>query len=467
MAFGFFKKPVKGLQMSSNSPIIRVENLSKCFNIYDRPRDRLKEMFMSNIPMLTGKRESKYHREFWALDDINFEIEKGHTVGILGQNGSGKSTLLQIMTGTMTPTSGTVNIDGKVAALLELGSGFNPDFTGRENVYLNGSLLGLTRIQIDDKFDYIAAFADIGDHLDQPVKTYSSGMMLRLAFAVQIAVESEVLIIDEALAVGDARFQMKCFKRLEELKALGTTILFVSHSSEQIRSFCDYGLVLDKGKTIFWGDAKAATIKYLSSIFPDQTQSKDTALNGEISGLGHVETDEIEGSLSIRPNQEGIHTFGVGGATLDWMKVEGVIAPNLVVGGSDIKIECQFSWDIEFVNDLINTGGYEPNIAVGIALADKKGSYMFGCNGYDADLFIDSRQDGVATVSLGLTLPYLAIGDYFLTVAISIGTLDYHVQLKWYDYLLQLSYIDFNKKVFGILGIDYQMTRVDTAKATN
>lgn len=461
--FGFFKKLAKGLQMSSNSPIIRVENLSKCFNIYDRPRDRLKEMFMSNLPMLSGSREIKYHREFWALDNINFEIGKGQTVGILGQNGSGKSTLLQIMTGTMTPTSGTVNIDGKVAALLELGSGFNPDFTGRENVYLNGSLLGLTRNQIDNKFDYIASFADIGDHLDQPVKTYSSGMMLRLAFAVQIAVESEVLIIDEALAVGDARFQMKCFKRLEELKALGTTILFVSHSSEQIRSFCDFGLVLDKGKTIFWGDARAATVKYLASIFPDQTQPEDTISNSTASSMGQIEIDELEGSLSIKPNQEGIHTFGVGGARLEWMKVEGVLAPNLIVGGSDIKIECQFSWDIEFVNDLINSENYEPNIAVGIALADKKGSYIFGCNGYDSSLFIDSREDGIANVTLNLTLPYLAIGDYFLTVAISIGTLDYHIQLKWYDYLLQLNYIDFNKKVFGILGVDYQMARVSTS----
>ena len=160
---------------------------------------------------------------------------------------------------------------------MELGSGFNPQFTGRENVYLNGHLLGLSTKQIENKFDYIAAFADIGEYLEQPVKTYSSGMMLRLAFAVQIAIETQVLIIDEALAVGDARFQLKCFRRLEEIKQQGTTILFVSHATEMVKSFCDFGLVLNAGKAIYWGDAKTAAVKYFEILFPERSQSEDVS----------------------------------------------------------------------------------------------------------------------------------------------------------------------------------------------
>lgn len=444
--------------MSSDiSPVIQVQGLSKCFKIYDKPFDRLKQMLLPKTPMINTMKTRVYHREFWALNNINFQVEKGQTVGVIGKNGSGKSTLLQIIAGTMAPTSGTVHTQGRVAALLELGSGFNPEFTGRENVYLNGSLLGVTRSYIDEKFDYIAAFADIGDHIDQPVKTYSSGMMLRLAFAVQVAVETEVLIIDEALAVGDARFQMKCFKRLEELKSQGTTILFVSHDTASIRSFCDFGLVLDEGKSIFWGDAKAATIKYLATIFPEQGKQKaDLDTNGE-PDLKQVGRDQAENCLIINPDQSEAHTFGVGGASLEWMKVYGLEAPNVVVGGREIQILCKFSWDIVFVNDLVQAEGYDPNIAVGIALANKKGNYIFGCNGYDSSVFIDSAKEGVAYVQLTMNMPHLLEGEYFYTVAISVGDLSHHVQLRWYDCLLQVEYINLDKKVFGIVAVDYKM----------
>jgi lipopolysaccharide transport system ATP-binding protein len=418
-------------------------------------------MFMPSIQRLTGQNQGQYHREFWALNDVNFEVGKGQTVGIIGQNGSGKSTLLQIITGTMAPTLGEVKTRGRTAALLELGSGFNPDFTGRENVYLNGSLLGLTYAQIDEKFDYIAAFAEIGDHLDQPVKTYSSGMMLRLAFAVQVAVETEVLIIDEALAVGDARFQMKCFKRLEELKARGTTILFVSHATELVRSFCDFGLVLDKGKTIFWGDAKTATVKYLASLFPDQTQPKKVLETSDTSDLIQAVANNIEGCLTIHPDQTGIHTFGVGGATLDWLKVYGLEPPNMIVGGRDIRIRCQFSWDIDFVRGLIDSGGYQNNITLGVTIADKRGTYLFGCNGFDCQLPIDSRQNGRSVVEFELAMPYLLEGNYFLAVAIALGDLKNHVQLKWYDSALQIRYIEADKKVFGLLGVEYKMSLIE------
>ncbi|MCK9174507.1 MAG: ABC transporter ATP-binding protein, partial [Desulforhopalus sp.] len=206
----------------SSDAAITVENLSKCYQIYDKPGDRLKQMIMR------GRRH--YYKEFWALRDVSFTIGRGETVGIVGQNGCGKSTLLQMVCGTLNPTEGKCQTRGRIAALLELGSGFNPEFTGRENVYMNGSVLGLTSAEIDSRFADIADFANIGDFIEQPVKTYSSGMMVRLAFAVAINVDPEILIVDEALAVGDELFQRKCFSRLEEIRRKGATILFVSHS---------------------------------------------------------------------------------------------------------------------------------------------------------------------------------------------------------------------------------------------
>lgn len=207
--------------MSFNEIAIQVTNLSKCYQIYASPTDRLKQFFVPKIQQVARRERNCYFREFWALDDVSFSIKKGETVGIIGRNGAGKSTLLQIICGTLTPTAGDVRVNGRIAALLELGAGFNPEFSGRENVYLNGSVLGLTKDQIAAKFAEIEEFADIGQFIDQPVKTYSSGMYVRLAFAVQACVEPEILIVDEALAVGDIGFQYKCYKRMEALRAKG------------------------------------------------------------------------------------------------------------------------------------------------------------------------------------------------------------------------------------------------------
>jgi len=217
---------------------ISLKNVSKCFKRYAHPVDRLKEI------LYPGHTQSQ---NFWALQNINLEIIKGQTVGIIGRNGSGKSTLLQIIAGTLTPTSGSVEVKGRIGALLELGSGFNPGFTGRENVFLNGAILGLTREEMEQRFDDIAAFADIGDFIDQSVQTYSSGMVVRLAFAVSVNIEPDILILDEALAVGDAAFQFQCFERLERLTQLGVTILFVSHDMSSVKLFCEHVLYLANG----------------------------------------------------------------------------------------------------------------------------------------------------------------------------------------------------------------------------
>ena len=249
---------------------ISVQNLSKCFQIYDTPSDRLKQFFLPRARRIAGKGNKQYFREFWALNDVSFEVKKGETVGIIGRNGSGKSTLLQIICGTLTPTTGAVQTNGRIAALLELGSGFNPEFSGRENVYLNAAVLGLSKSEIDSRFDDIATFADIGQFIEQPVKTYSSGMMVRLAFAVAINVDPEILIVDEALSVGDELFQRKCFSRIEAIRASGATILFVSHSGGQIVELCDRAILMDSGEKLAVGLPKQIVGRYQKLLYAPQ-----------------------------------------------------------------------------------------------------------------------------------------------------------------------------------------------------
>jgi lipopolysaccharide transport system ATP-binding protein len=223
----------------SSDTAIKVNNLGKCYQIYNRPKDRLLQS------LWRGRKQ--FYREFWALRDISFEVKRGEMVGIIGRNGVGKSTLLQLIAGTLTPTTGSIEVNGRVAALLELGSGFNPEFTGRENVFINGAILGISSAEMKGRFDEIADFADIGDFIDQPVKTYSSGMIVRLAFSVSVCVDPEVLLVDEALAVGDASFQYKCIERLEKLAKSGTTILFVSHDTGLVKAFCNSVIYLAEG----------------------------------------------------------------------------------------------------------------------------------------------------------------------------------------------------------------------------
>ncbi len=237
---------------------ITIQNVSKCFKRYRHPVDRLKEL------LFPGKQMAD---EFWALRDISLEIPKGKTLGIVGANGSGKSTLLQIIVGTLAPTTGHVNVQGKISALLELGSGFNPEFTGRQNIFFNGQILGLTQKQIEDKYDDIVGFADIGDFIDQPVKTYSSGMFVRLAFAVATSVEPDILVVDEALAVGDEAFQRKCYAKLEKIQYRGGTILFVSHSAGTVIDLCDSAILMSEGELLLYNTPKYVIDKYHKLIY--------------------------------------------------------------------------------------------------------------------------------------------------------------------------------------------------------
>jgi len=264
---------------SADNVAIRVQNLSKCYQIYDNPRDRLKQFVLPRVRHIAGKAHKQYFREFWALKDVSFEVKKGETVGIIGRNGSGKSTLLQMICGTLYPTSGDIQVNGRVAALLELGAGFNPEFNGRENIFTNGALLGLSRSEIEDRYDDIVAFADIGFFLDQPVKMYSSGMYVRLAFAIAANVEPSVLIIDEALAVGDLAFQAKCMGRLRDLMDSGTTILFVSHDLGSVRNICQKVLWLKEGRAMDFGSPRDVVEAYVREMHLDinKTTGADTA----------------------------------------------------------------------------------------------------------------------------------------------------------------------------------------------
>ncbi|MBU4200566.1 MAG: ABC transporter ATP-binding protein [Verrucomicrobia bacterium] len=237
-----------------NDNAVSIDRITKVYKLYHHPLDRMKEAL--------DPRRKKYHQDFYALREVSFDVPRGETVGVIGKNGSGKSTLLKIITGILTPTGGTMTVKGKVSALLELGAGFNPELTGIENVYFSGTIMGYTRAEMDERLETIRAFADISDYMDQPVKTYSSGMFVRLAFAVAVNVDPDILIVDEAMAVGDISFQAKCFRKFNEFKQRGKTIIFVTHALDSIIRYCDRALVLENGKKITESTPKEAVDVY-------------------------------------------------------------------------------------------------------------------------------------------------------------------------------------------------------------
>ena len=259
----------------SSDIAISVTSLSKCYEIYETPGDRLRQFIMPRVRRIFGRAHKQYFNEFWALKDVSFEVKKGETVGIIGRNGSGKSTLLQMICGTLSPTSGSIQTNGRIAALLELGSGFNPEFTGRENVYMNASVLGLCKEEINQRFNDIAAFADIGEFIEQPVKTYSSGMVVRLAFAVIAHVDPDILVVDEALSVGDAVFTQRCMRFIRNFQGNGT-LLFVSHDISSVQNLCQSGIWLKNGMIEQAGTAKSVSEAYLQytlqEIYGDESK---------------------------------------------------------------------------------------------------------------------------------------------------------------------------------------------------
>lgn len=414
----------------SSEIAIKVENISKCYQIYDRPRDRL-------LQMLAGRRR-QYFREFWALKNVSFEIEKGETVGIIGRNGSGKSTLLQIICGTLNPTSGNIRTHGRIAALLELGSGFNPEFTGRENVYLNAAVLGLSKEEVDARFDVIAAFADIGEFIEQPVKAYSSGMMVRLAFAVIAHVDAEILIVDEALAVGDAFFTQKCMRFLRQFQSNGGTLLFVSHDTGAVVNLCDKAILLTHGRLKSMGAPKDVSESYLATLYEASqlvegvatVESKLSTIEEQVdSQYRDMREDFINGStlrndieiFKFSPDGAG---FGAGEAKIKSVQlIDQQRAPlSWVVGGEDVilKIRCI-------------AHQYLSRPIVGFQFKDRLGQVIFADNTYLA--YRDNPQpvnkSEELVVSFEFRFPVLPPGDYSITVAIADGSQENHVQHDW------------------------------------
>ena len=339
-------------RMSSDFAI-QAGNLGKCYQIYDRPVDRLKQSFWRG--------RKRFYREFWALKDVFLEIKKGETVGIIGSNGSGKSTLLQILCGTLNPTEGEVTLNGRVAALLELGSGFNPEFTGRENVFLNGSVLGLEKHEIEERFNDIADFADIGDFIEQPIKTYSSGMSVRLAFAVIAHVDADILIIDEALAVGDAFFVQKCMRFLRNFMEHGT-ILFVSHDTAAVVNLCNRALWLQKGVVKLAGSPKEVSEAYLAALYQDRQGENAVSLDDHCNviedreadykdiRLEYINSTNLRNDIEVFKFQPDTKSFGEGEATIISVAFVDDIGSSIswIVGGENVVlvVKCKAHRDL-------------------------------------------------------------------------------------------------------------------------
>ena len=324
--------------------VIKVDNVTKMYKLYDNPKDRLKEALFPT--------KKKRYKEHYALNGVSFDIKKGETVGIIGTNGSGKSTILKIITGVLNPTAGKVEIEGRISALLELGAGFNSEYTGIENVYLNGTMSGFSKEEIDEKLDDILAFADIGDFVYQPVKTYSSGMLVRLAFAVSINIDPEILIVDEALSVGDVFFQAKCFKKFEDFKKQGKTILFVSHDLSSVQKYCDRVVLLNKGNKLAEGSARDMINLYKKVLV---NKLADTTLaNGDNPAL---EGKENGSSITDLTAENGEHKTDI---TLD--------------GSGIARIDNVEHWRDHFdINpDLIEYGNKEAEL-IDFGIADSDG----------------------------------------------------------------------------------------------
>ncbi len=386
--------------------VISVRGLSKCYPIYDKPRDRLKQFLLPRLQRYAGKAPGQYHREFWALRDVSFDICRGETVGIIGRNGAGKSTLLQIICGTLTPTAGVVETRGRIAALLELGAGFNPEFTGAENVFLNGALLGLSRDQVEARFDAIAAFADIGEFLEQPVKTYSSGMYVRLAFAVQACVDPEILVVDEALSVGDIGFQYKCFRRMEELRDRGVTILMVTHSTGSVLQYADRCIVLDGGRVSHdTPQVLEAVLAYEKGMIAQQRLPESVVSRPLVESA--MTSQELVARQATRRNSalEEVR-FGSARAIIDELQVRCDNA-----SGEPDRPVIQSGDEVVFRFRILSSERIA-DVVLGISLSKTMGGDIWGDNNLNAGVRIDLPA-GVTEVDYRARLP-ISAGEYLI-----------------------------------------------------
>lgn len=399
--------------------MIELRNISKKYKVYSSKSDRLKEWLSFG--------RSTRHREFWALKDIDLSIASGSVFGIVGMNGAGKSTLLKILTGTTFPTEGTFSIKGRMASLLELGTGFHPELTGRENVLINGRLLGLEDDEIASKMDEIIAFCELQDFFDKPVRTYSSGMYVRLAFSMATSVDPDVLIIDEALSVGDAYFQQKCMRRLREFKAKGTTILFVSHDAGAIKMLCDQVALLDQGRLLHCGDPQDMIEMYNALLSKKDGQGAEYLINrGELS-------QEAEG-LSFGNLKAEIKKI-----QLQNTEGEPVVA---VVAGQQVKLDIQIAFNSKVESPTI-----------GILIQDKMGYDVFGTNTAELSINSGAFQEG-QKIECTFSFPMnLGPGDYTITAAIHSERTHVEECYQWMDRVLTFKVL--HREDFKFLGVAY------------
>lgn len=387
--------------------IISVKNLSKKFRRFNSVGDAVKEFFH---PFQKG-----YHNEFWALKDVSIDIKKGECVGIVGRNGSGKSTLLQILCGIMQPTGGGISVNGRIAALLELGAGFHPSFTGRDNVYLNGALMGFTKEEMEEKFQSIAEFADIGDFIDQPVMMYSSGMFVRLAFSVAIHVDPDILIIDEALAVGDMRFQQKCYRKINEFKEKGKTIILITHDMAAVKNFCSTAAWLKDGKISMTGPPAEIIKSYSSYMNYDlQTALPSVRDEGALRKGSGIEWEDVSGCPS----------FGEGGAVIKRVSLYAKDPYRKIAafGGGEWVV---FYAEIEALQDIASP-------IVGLVMNNSYGQQILGIGNWMLDKEIGPLAKGDTIIAeFEMKMPLLKNGQYSFTISIAEGTEASHTQLHW------------------------------------
>ena len=454
---------------------ISVKGLSKAYRIWRDPSARLKAPLWDTLGSIVPKAlrpkalkerlshegTSRYYTDFYALDKLDIEIKKGDAIGIIGRNGSGKSTLLQMIAGTLTPTTGTIEVKGRVAALLELGSGFNPEFTGRENVYLNASVLGLREVEIDAKLDAILAFADIGDFIDQPVKTYSSGMNMRLAFAVIAHVDADILIVDEALAVGDVFFIQKCMRFIREFQKHGTLIL-VTHDTSSVTSLCNRAVWLHHGECKGQGPTKEITEDYLEATYAEQQGVTLFKSKGKNSTKTKPKKEKIVDQRSEFINNSNLRNdieifdfnpdssgFGEGGAQIQNVNlIDGAKDAALAycIGGEEVILEIE----VLALRDLENP-------IIGFFLKNYLGQPLFGDNTYLSyrDTTQPAKKDQVITARFKFQMPYLPAGDYMFAVACANGTQEDHEQHHWMHEALSFK-SQATHVVGGLIGIPMQ-----------
>ena len=389
---------------------ISVKNLTKVYHLYDKPVDRLKEAL--------NPFKKTYHHDFYAMNDVSFEIKKGETVGIIGKNGAGKSTLLKMITGVLTPTSGSVEVDGKIASLLELGAGFNPEMSGIENIYLNGTIMGFSKEEMDDKLEAILSFADIGEFIYQPVKMYSSGMFARLAFAVAINVEPDILIVDEALSVGDMYFQQKCMDKINTMQTNNLTLLFVSHSIAQIKKICQTAIFLEDGIIVEIGSSKKVCDFYQNQTTNISQKEKDIALSNK-----HNIADEQSAIILLSQKKRNFfridadfskkYTKRSGGHEFEFTAMDIYDCQDKmvteVISLDLIKVRVSF-----IANKKIDSG-----LAVGLLCRDFEGNDMFACNSNHHNITfntIEVKKHGVIEFIFKFPLLYGNSGQYTFSI---------------------------------------------------